>query len=130
MRRDGGELRGLAELRQIRVRRLAGDGVAVISGNRASLHRLFLVLLDNALKYSCPGSDVMVAIAHEGGRVAVTVEDFGVGIAGKPTSRISSSGSIEPTKRALTGASDWDSRWRRKHRPRARRPTIDVEQEY
>jgi signal transduction histidine kinase len=73
------ELRGLAELRHIRVRIAAGDGVAM-AGNRAALRRLFLVLLDNALKYSHPDSDVMVTIAHEGERVAVTIEDFGIGI--------------------------------------------------
>jgi heavy metal sensor kinase len=73
------ELRGLAELRHIRVRIAAGDA-AVIAGNRAALRRLFLVLLDNALKYSHPDSEVMVTIAHEGERVAVMIEDFGIGI--------------------------------------------------
>jgi signal transduction histidine kinase len=75
------ELRGLAELRQIRVRMASSDGVpAVVSGNRPALRRLFLVLLDNALKYSHPDSDVIVAIVEDGGHVAVTIEDFGVGI--------------------------------------------------
>ncbi len=73
-------LRGLAELRQIRVRTLAGDAAAAIAGNRPALRRLFLVLLDNALKFSHPDSEVIVAIAREGGRVAVTIEDFGIGI--------------------------------------------------
>jgi signal transduction histidine kinase len=74
------EVRGLAELRQIRVRTSFGDGTAVIAGNRPALRRLFLLLLDNALKYSHPDSDVIVAVAHEGARVAVTIEDFGIGI--------------------------------------------------
>jgi signal transduction histidine kinase len=75
------ELRSLAELRQIRLRASADEGPTVVSGNRAALRRLFLVLLDNALKYSRPDSDVHVAIAHEDGGVAVTIQDFGVGIA-------------------------------------------------
>jgi heavy metal sensor kinase len=75
------QLRGLAELRQIRVRTSADEGAAVIAGNRPALRRLFLVLLDNALKYSLSDSDVIVSIAHESDRVAVMIEDFGIGIA-------------------------------------------------
>jgi heavy metal sensor kinase len=74
------ELHGLAELRRIRVRTSHGEGAAVVFGNPAALRRLFLVLLDNALKYSHPGSEVIVGIAREGGRLAVTIEDFGIGI--------------------------------------------------
>jgi heavy metal sensor kinase len=74
------ELRGLAELRRIRVRTSHGEGAAVVSGNPAAMRRLFLVLLDNALKYSHADSDVIVGIAREGGRIAVTIEDFGIGI--------------------------------------------------
>jgi len=39
-----------------------------------------LVLLDNAIKYSHPDSEVTVAIAREGATVAVTIEDSGIGI--------------------------------------------------
>jgi signal transduction histidine kinase len=74
------ELRDLAELRQIRVRSSC-DGPALVSGNRPALRRLFLVLLDNAMKYSRPGSEVVVTIAHEDRGPSVTIEDFGVGIA-------------------------------------------------
>jgi signal transduction histidine kinase len=73
-------LRGLAELQRIRVRTSHGEGAAVISGNPAALRRLFLVLLDNALKYSHADSDVIVVIGREAGRLAVTIEDFGIGI--------------------------------------------------
>jgi signal transduction histidine kinase len=48
----------------------------MISGNRAALHRLFLVLLDNALKYSADGGEVIVTFAGN----SVTIRDFGVGI--------------------------------------------------
>ena len=47
------EMRGLAELRQIQIHVEMTD--AEVGGNRPSLHRLFLVLLDNALKYSRAG---------------------------------------------------------------------------
>jgi signal transduction histidine kinase len=73
------EARSLAELRQIRINEPAG-GVATISGNRPALHRLFLVLLDNALKYSHAGSDVNVTVDTTDAQVSVAIEDFGTGI--------------------------------------------------
>ena len=74
------EMRGLAERRGIRVEMSLGDERAVIAGNRPALHRLFLVLLDNALKYSTEGGEVIVAVRRDAGKVAVTLEDFGSGI--------------------------------------------------
>jgi two-component system heavy metal sensor histidine kinase CusS len=74
------ELRGLAELRGIRVVVSLGDRTAVIAGNRPALHRLFLVLSDNALKYSPDGGEVILAVRRDAGIVTVTVEDFGSGI--------------------------------------------------
>ncbi len=74
------EMGGLAEALQIRVTTELGDGATVISGNRAAVHRLFMVLLDNALKYSRPGGDVIVAVTRGEGRISVSVEDFGEGI--------------------------------------------------
>jgi signal transduction histidine kinase len=44
------------------------------------LHRLFVLLLDNALKYSHSGGAVMVDIHHADGRMGVTFRDFGTGI--------------------------------------------------
>jgi signal transduction histidine kinase len=75
-----GELLGVAGARQIRIRRESSGRGALISGNPAALRRLFLVLLDNAIKYSHPGSEVIVALSSGDGAVTVTVEDFGIGI--------------------------------------------------
>jgi signal transduction histidine kinase len=75
------EMRSLAEARGIAIKEELGDAAAVVSGNRAALHRLFLVLLDNALKYSHPGGDVILTVDHAGGHLSVTVQDFGSGIA-------------------------------------------------
>jgi signal transduction histidine kinase len=69
------EMRGLAENRRIQIRVL-GDGKVMISGNRAALHRLFLVVLDNALKYSSEGGEVVVTLTEN----SITVRDLGVGI--------------------------------------------------
>jgi signal transduction histidine kinase len=75
-----GELLGVASARQIRIRHESPGRVVLVSGNSAALRRLFLVLLDNAIKYSHPGSEVIVALSTGDGAVTVTVEDFGVGI--------------------------------------------------
>jgi signal transduction histidine kinase len=75
------ELRSIAGVKQIRIRILAPDRTAaVISGNRTALRRLFLVLLDNAIKYSHPGSEVIAAISTVDRLATVTVKDFGIGI--------------------------------------------------
>jgi signal transduction histidine kinase len=73
------ELRSLAEKRQIRLILTAGQP-AVVSGNRAGLRRLFLALLDNALKYSPEGNDVHLTVEHLGSRVSVDIRDHGRGI--------------------------------------------------
>lgn len=74
------EMRGLADQRQIRMSVSLGVGVAFIAGNRPALHRLFLVLLDNALKYSPDGGEVILTVQEKDESVAVTVQDFGSGI--------------------------------------------------
>jgi heavy metal sensor kinase len=74
------EMRGLADLREIRIRESLGEEKAVISGNRPGLHRLFVVLLDNALKYSHAGGDVNVTLHRTGSRISIAIEDFGAGI--------------------------------------------------
>jgi len=73
-------IRRLAEKRQVRLRPELGDRAAMISGNRPALRRLFLVLLDNALKYSRAGGDVVVSVERGDSQVSVTIEDFGIGI--------------------------------------------------
>jgi heavy metal sensor kinase len=74
------EMRNLAGMRQIRIRAFSGDAAATVSGNRQALHRLFLVLLDNALKFSHPGGEVILKVESSESTVAVVVQDFGAGI--------------------------------------------------
>jgi signal transduction histidine kinase len=75
-----GELRDLAELRRIEVRTSYPPEEVVVPGSAPALRRLFLVLMDNALKYSHPGGAVDVVVAPEAARVTVTIQDRGVGI--------------------------------------------------
>ena len=70
------EMRSLAEMRQIRVRTAYGDRAAIVAGNRPALHRLFLVLLDNALKFSRPGGEVIVKVENSDSRVSVSDRGF------------------------------------------------------
>ncbi len=76
-----GELLGIADTHRVRIRlENSIERPTMVSGNAAALRRLFLVLLDNAIKYSHPGSEVIVALSTGEGTVTVTVEDFGIGI--------------------------------------------------
>jgi heavy metal sensor kinase len=68
------EVRNLAEFRRIHIKPILGK--ALISGNRPALHRAFLVLLDNALKYSAEGGEVMVTLSDS----SIEIKDFGMGI--------------------------------------------------
>jgi len=74
------ELRTLAEKREVQIRMGLGEQTGVISANRAALHRLFVILVDNAVKYSRPGGEVIVSVETAEARVAVTIQDFGAGI--------------------------------------------------
>ena len=74
------EMEGLADARRIDVVFAPGEDAAIVTGNRPALHRLFVLLLDNALKYSYAGGTVQVMLDHHDGRLAVTIRDFGTGI--------------------------------------------------
>jgi signal transduction histidine kinase len=68
------EMRNLAEFRRIHIKPILGK--VMISGNRPALHRAFLVLLDNALKYSAEGGEVAVILSDN----VLEIKDFGMGI--------------------------------------------------
>jgi signal transduction histidine kinase len=76
------ELHGLADARDIRIRVATGSDDATIAGNAAALRRLFLALLDNALKYSPGGTEVSAAVVRKDGRIVAVIADQGIGIAG------------------------------------------------
>jgi two-component system, OmpR family, sensor kinase len=50
------------------------------SGDEAFLHQLFLVFLDNAIKYSSEGTQVRVTLEQEAGKIRAHFEDQGIGI--------------------------------------------------
>jgi signal transduction histidine kinase len=61
---------------------------AVVSGNRDYLTQLFLILLDNAVKYTPADGSVTVTAALQGASADVTVADTGVGITARDLPRI------------------------------------------
>jgi heavy metal sensor kinase len=74
------EARRLGEARSIRLTTEFSEEHAAVAGNRGALHRLFLALLDNALKYSTPGQQVLVSLERRNDEIAASVRDFGPGI--------------------------------------------------
>jgi signal transduction histidine kinase len=58
------------------------------NGDAAFLHELFLIFLDNALKYSNDGTQVRVALEKQNGTIQVRFEDQGIGIPAEHLPRI------------------------------------------
>ncbi len=50
------------------------------SGDEAFLHELFLIFLDNAIKYSSEGTRIRVTLEKEDGKIRAHFEDQGIGI--------------------------------------------------
>jgi signal transduction histidine kinase len=50
------------------------------NGDEAFLHQLFLIFLDNAIKYSADGTEVSVTLEQRDGTIRVCFEDHGIGI--------------------------------------------------
>ncbi|MDQ3740004.1 MAG: HAMP domain-containing histidine kinase [Actinomycetota bacterium] len=61
---------------------------AMVEGARDELHRLVLNLLENAVKHTPPGTNVHASVRNGDGRVVVTVEDDGPGIAADVRDRV------------------------------------------
>jgi two-component system, OmpR family, heavy metal sensor histidine kinase CusS len=71
----------LAEPKGIRVNAGIPAASIMVEGDEPALSRLWLILLDNAVKYGSPGGKIDFEVAVEDAVVAVRVTDTGVGIA-------------------------------------------------
>jgi signal transduction histidine kinase len=76
-----------ARTKNIAVVRELNEGIAS-SGDEAFLHQMFLILLDNAVKYSADGTKVHVTLAQQNGIVRVRFEDQGIGVPPEHLGRI------------------------------------------
>ena len=78
----------VAEQKSIRIAVNQSAEVPPITGDRTRLIQVFANLIDNAIKYSAPGSDITTSVAPSEGGVLVTVTDNGPGIEAEDLSRI------------------------------------------
>jgi len=60
------------------VRELSGE--IAYTGDEAFLHQLFLIFLDNAIKYSADNTQVRVALERQDGVIRASFADQGIGI--------------------------------------------------
>jgi two-component system sensor histidine kinase SenX3 len=79
---------GLADRRQIRIVHVKGEDELVVLGDRRQLVSALGNLIDNAVKYSDPGSEVRVQALRAGDRVGLAVSDRGIGIGSQHLERI------------------------------------------
>ena len=59
---------------------LESSAETIVNGDSSALHRLLLVLLDNAIKYTPPRGSVRVSLRVDDSEAVVTVSDTGIGI--------------------------------------------------
>jgi heavy metal sensor kinase len=64
------------------------NGPVCVTGDRASLRRLFWILLDNAVKYTPLGGEIDVSVVAAGNEASVSVKDNGIGIPSTDLPRI------------------------------------------
>lgn len=76
-----------ARAKDIAISRELQHEVAYV-GDEAFLHQLFLIFLDNAIKYSPPSTGVQVRLERFNGVVRARFEDQGIGIPSEHLSRI------------------------------------------
>ena len=75
------EARALAEAKQISLHKELPEAPVWINGDANSMRRLFLVLLDNAVKYTAPQGRITVSLSASDGYAVTEVRDTGIGIA-------------------------------------------------
>jgi heavy metal sensor kinase len=73
--------RTLSETKQISFHEHTQDFPLWVKADAHALRRLFLILIDNAIKYTPIGGRVEVLVATENGSVLAAVSDTGIGIA-------------------------------------------------
>jgi two-component system sensor histidine kinase CiaH len=78
----------VAERRGLRISTRVPEAAVVVDAPADLVDRLLGVLIDNACKYAPDGGTVDVAVTHDEGRAAVTVDDSGPGVPPEDRDRI------------------------------------------
>jgi len=72
--------RTLAAAKQIIIREQIASKPVVVAGDTHAVYRLFLILLDNAVKYTPPGGQISVSLTSGPDFAVIEVQDTGIGI--------------------------------------------------
>jgi two-component system NtrC family sensor kinase len=73
-------LRSAAEIKQQKVESLLSDDLPMVRGDPYRLRQMIANLLENAIKYTPPNGEIVVAAVVEGDQVILRVNDTGPGI--------------------------------------------------
>jgi heavy metal sensor kinase len=73
--------RTLAAAKQITFQEQTGNGSVLLDADAHALERLFLILIDNAVKYTPPGGQVSASLGESEGSAVIEIRDTGIGIA-------------------------------------------------
>jgi signal transduction histidine kinase len=74
--------------RSVNLRLLPSPGLPAVSGDSKSLERALTALVDNAIKFSPKGGDVVIRLSEKDDTVLAAVEDHGIGIAAENMPKI------------------------------------------
>ena len=75
------EAKVLAESKQLKFEQSIPAESVWVLGDAASLQRLFIILLDNAVKYTPAGGEINVRLRCDDGQAVAEIRDSGIGIA-------------------------------------------------
>ncbi len=70
----------LAKVKGVRLAKRFPEAPIAVTADRDAVRRLFLILLDNAVKYTSSGGEVEVSVDADGRHVSGVVKDTGIGI--------------------------------------------------
>ncbi|HEX5426381.1 MAG TPA: heavy metal sensor histidine kinase [Candidatus Acidoferrales bacterium] len=82
------EARVLAEAKNVNFQASVPPNALWVQGDSASLERLFMILLDNAVKYTAPGGHIDVHLGSDDGFAVADIRDTGTGIAPEDISHV------------------------------------------
>jgi heavy metal sensor kinase len=70
----------LAESKQLKFAANIDSQDLLVEGDSHALHRLFLILIDNAVKYTPPGGSISLGLRRDNGSAVAEFRDTGIGV--------------------------------------------------